>query len=855
MSGFMQQASLSTKASSPAEPSETRGGEAGDALLAAVAAVQTTLRGLFAHAELFDAQAAADVQRTVDSVERRLGREELSVVVVGERRSGKSTLLDAIIGDRLLGGARAELAIVTYLRRRQVPSYKARFASGQVDDFSRRAPDRTSEFTQAQDKLEQALAEVERRASAARAELGQAQGARERAENDARQAVTGAEGAQRFANDKRSELDRTQQEAASLDQSVTELELAIPEAVRTPPPRWALWSRLMFALFVLFKRELWRRYQALLAERAVIQVRLIARQAEVEQARQARLLAEAEIEPLGVGFEQARAQSLEIEHTLRDTELERERLQSELEVQQSRREHHESERWRQFFADLHALAKKPGLVELSIDYPAKLLPEDVTIVDIPGMVSESAPEWSIIREQADGCILVSELDRAVSESAKQFLRQLREVVPHVLLVLTKMDQAFQAATARGDDDPWAQVELARRIGTRRFARELKRDPESVLSVSVAAEVALTQRASELAQRFEGEIAKLFLLLRHERALILGARAAGAIRRCIAGIGAAEERAERLYRERIKALEQTRTPEPAAFRKELLEKAEPSIEAAALQAIEAASTVLQQGFLLLRRRAEQEVDACPNIGKLVERAELLEHELPRGISDVHEQAMLELESGIERAVSSIEQGLFDAMRQRYQLLHEVRRSMASSHRLEMAAAEAPSLAGVADEVRQAVGAFTKGRYALGASGVLSGAAAGAFIHPWLGSTLGGALGGLLSFVRRESGLRERTMNVFRSALARQLDVYFAELRSREADARSTIRQALERSLERVMVRFGRFIAEPLEAERQAIETEQKKLAELEQLGQDVRANDQELERLLEVAGQVSVGLCR
>jgi hypothetical protein len=97
--------------------------------------------------------------------------------------------------------------------------------------------------------------------------------------------------------------------------------------------------------------------------------------------------------------------------------------------------------------------KKLGLVELSIDYPARLLPSDVTIIDVPGTLAEGAPQWNAIREEVDGCILVSELDRAVSESAKRLLRWLRDVVPHLLLVLTKVDQAFAKAVRSGRRRP------------------------------------------------------------------------------------------------------------------------------------------------------------------------------------------------------------------------------------------------------------------------------------------------------------------------------------------------------------------------------------------------------------------
>src|SRR5262245_52293766 len=87
------------------DPPDSRAGEGGAALLAEVRAVQSTLRGLFEHEGLFDDTALGEVRKTVESVEARLAREELQVVVAGERHSGKSTLLDAIVGDRLLGGA------------------------------------------------------------------------------------------------------------------------------------------------------------------------------------------------------------------------------------------------------------------------------------------------------------------------------------------------------------------------------------------------------------------------------------------------------------------------------------------------------------------------------------------------------------------------------------------------------------------------------------------------------------------------------------------------------------------------------------------------------------------------------
>jgi hypothetical protein len=59
----------------------------------------------------------------------------------------------------------------------------------------------------------------------------------------------------------------------------------------------------------------------------------------------------------------------------------------------------------------------------------------------------------------------------------------------------------------------------------------------------------------------------------------------------------------------------------------------------------------------------------------------------------------------------------------------------------------------------------------------------------------------------------------------------------------------------MIRFARWIAEPLEAERQLIESEREKLAELEGLRDKLSEHDRELERLLDAARRASVGLCR
>lgn len=831
-------------------------GDEAQALTSTVRAAERTLRSVLERRQLFEAGALDDVERTVAEVDRRLTRRELRVVVLGERNSGKSTLLDAIVGDRLLGGARRQAAVVTFLRQSNAPRYRARFSSGAVDDFASREPPVLSELALAAERLEQELTEADESYRVKRSELRRAIEHHERADLDVEQARCEANGARELVDNAGIELYSLEQRAARLEATVVERARQLPRSLLEPPPAWAVWLWLWHALFVTFRRGHWQSYRALLLEREAVGARLDASREQARDAEQARLLAESDLAPLDSGAEQARTRADDVERALRAAQAERERLRAELSALRSQREHHESERFRQFLAELQTLSARPDLRELAIDYPAKSLPADVAIVDVPGLVSPSDPEWQLIREEADGCILVSELDRAVSEATKQFLRQLRQVVPHVLLALTKMDQAFQRAERRGAAQPWAEVELARRIGTRRFARELGRDPQGVLSIAVAAEAALSARGSELAQRFDSEIEKMFLLLRQERALILGARAAAALRSSARSFSAAEERAERAYRARISALEQQRTPEPEVFKQQLLRELQPGLPEAARDALAPLISSVEDGCSLLERLCQQSIAACSSPATLLQVAEQLAAELAERTREQRDSVRMELEGAVERHVARLEQGLFQAVRARYQLLHEVRRSIGSSAGLEPVMSEqTPSFEQVAAQVRERVASFRRARLALLASGSVTGAAGGAFTHVWFALPLGALLGAGLAFVRRWRPMQAEVLALLTAAVARHREATLTELRGAEQALIATIGGTVERSLERALIHFGRWIAEPLAAERQAIESEREKLVELEQLRDQVVARDLELERSLRAAADASAGLCR
>jgi hypothetical protein len=843
----------------PLRPQLASVGRQGDELSATVEAALVTLRKLSLHAAFFETAALATVERTVIEVERRLARQELRVIVVGERQSGKSTLLDAIVGNRLLGGARGRSSLITAIRCRESPRYLARFASGETEDFSERVPDRSPEFVEAAAQLRQSLADAKGRCAAARTEFRRALELREDSQSALTNARAEAEGAREGAGAATSWLTGLQSEVSRIETALAEVERHVPKVLQRTPPRWAFLAQWLVRLcFELFKRQILARYRALVTDRREIGVKLLEGRERAAASTKEQIEAQARLEDCSTSLGAAETRARESERALRAVETGRDAIAAELDVLRSELEHYESDRRRQFLDDVRDLCGEPGrergLVELSLDYPVRLLPHDVTIIDMPGMLSDDASEWNAIREDVDGCILVSELDRGVSESAKRLLRRVRDIVPHLLLVLTKVDQAFAEAVSRGEKDPWERVEHARRIGTRRFARELGRDADSVLSVAVSAEGALRPQETELTRRFEGEIAKLFQLLRHERALILGARAASAVRRCIAGITESEQRAERAYRERIAELEQQRLPPPEVFADERLAAAHEAIAGAARHAVAQGVSTMQTGLPNLKRLAASRFDSSRRRRDLIDAAEGLSKALSEQATGIRRLAHLAVQTEIEQGSRAIVTGLLDDLRRRYYVVSKVNDPPESTPQIGATDHDVHELASMAVDIRDAVHSFQRQRYMLAAAGMLLGAVAGACVQPWIG-ILGAMIGTLLWFARPKSKLRERTAGLAAAAIDGLERRYIDELRSLEPSMVSAIRDKSKRSLERAIVRHEQSIAGPIEAEQRAIDSERDKLSALEQLKVELAQHDREIERRVHAAADASVGLCR
>jgi hypothetical protein len=542
-----------------------------------------------------------------------------------------------------------------------------------------------------------------------------------------------------------------------------------------------------------------------------------------------------------------------------------ETLQHEADELRREVERSRSERKRRFVSDVRALCnmedRGKDVVELEIDYPAWLLPDDILLIETPGVTSHdvgaSERAWRAIRERADTCIVVSELEHAVSGDTQRFLQPLREAVPHAILLLTKMDEMQGAAPLDGDGNPGEQVERARKIGTRRFAREMGRDPSTVLSVIVAAEETLRGAPSSEPdrQRFEADVATLFTLLRYERALILGASSGSIMRRCIRDLSEAEEPTALAHRDRIASLEAQRIPDPDQFYREQMTSVDHAIAENAKSVVTGAVSVLRENTDLARVECRTKIAACKTKADLSQLAAQLAEMMTSRLALARDVVRSHFDAQADRGTQDLERNVLQALRERYYILHEVKRPADLRVVVDAPLVKPAPPAHLATHFEGIVRSFDRVRMGFGIGGAILGAALGTLILPGIGSLVGALLGGLATFARTLGTLRRDFSAACDESIAGLEREMATQIVAMEPSVATVVRTSLAKSLEHALARFAHFIDEPIEEERAAIEREREKLDELKKLTQRLREQDFRLELLMKRATDASVGLCR
>jgi GTP-binding protein EngB required for normal cell division len=523
---------------------------------------------------------------------------------------------------------------------------------------------------------------------------------------------------------------------------------------------------------------------------------------------------------------------------------------------------HPEARHHQFVRDLHELTdmaqRGAQVVELTLTYPAMHLPKGLLIVDTPGANTDHAENqaraWQAVRELADGCVLLSDLQQVMSRSTRDFLQELRQVVPHVVLVLTKADKALENAMD-GAESAEEQLEEARRIGVRRFATEMGRDPSEVLSLAVAAEPVLRASSPEAPEvgRFHAELDRLFRLIQEERALMLGARAAGTLAGCVRRIAEAQARAEATYAERVARMEAQRIQAPAEFKRQHVAKARPVAMERAVTLVEEAAHGFRLALARVETRWSLKIASAVSLEELKARLPEWTAEHGREVDALARDAQAGLEQRLGAALQTLVLNAHDELRERYRLAQGGTMTAAPLP-LELLLPVAGDFGvGLRSGLAGTVEAFESDVAKLRAGGAAAGAVIGSMIAPGLGTALGAALGSMAGRLFGLDMLKEDCQAQIQSGLAEADRTVTARLREARTAYEAALLRRFEEALGAALERFHQAIADLQAAEARRLDAARADLSSLVALGGALRAHEAAIARLSAEAVRHSAGL--
>lgn len=513
----------------------------------------------------------------------------------------------------------------------------------------------------------------------------------------------------------------------------------------------------------------------------------------------------------------------------------------------------EAELRSRFAADVRALtdmrSSSGEVALLEITWPAPRLPADIVLLDTPGVNTDEAQNveraWRALEVYADGCLLLSDMQQAMSASTLDFLSKIRDIVPHVALVLTKVDRAAANADEVGGD-PVEEVAEARRVAERRFAEQSGRDPGEILSFAVAAEPALQGGDPAAAQAFEAEIARLFAVLRQERSVVIASRAAAAFQRAAASLEKAASHAQEGYARHIAALNAQRIPAPDAFVAGEIVRLEPAIARRAAVIVDLLVRDLPGALLEMDAELCAHIQQSPNRDALAALTDQLELVARRSLDGALREMQRRAGRWLDQAWMALLPQALAALRERYQIVEE---SRAADARFQ---GELPDLRDIAGALDLNLSALSDGR----GDDPLRWGAAGAVVSGIVGLTqrselslplaVAAGISGLASLLSPLDSEKKALCAQVSATLERSRQALEQQVRAATPSVANALRTQIEEALLDATKRFSGWIASVIEAEERHILAERERLGELDVLVDELRQREERLR-----AGMVEV----
>ncbi len=841
------------------------------ALLREVQESLQALAELEPHGEQLGEPTIQRMRDTVAEIRQRLAREEVFVCVVGEQKAGKSTFLNAILGMPLLGTAVRECTgTVTYIRPASRPGYRARLQSGQWEDFAEKFPDQQEAFTAKLHELDQKLQHCDHVEATYPSKRDQLTQRLQHLQRTLQTQSQDLERTDRNAREQEAWLAQITDETRTLGSKLKETEKDVPWRYRRATGWQAAGHRMGRFLIRRTSEPHWEAYLADTARWEQQQTEIARLAADLQTARQLAQESRLAVDHTQQEIETTKQQLAEVCQTLDALPaLRAHSQQARAEQGRALREYSE-QRFEQFREAVKPLTdmnhRGSEVQELHLFVPTQRLPAGMVLIDTPGVNTTTEENqqraWKAIQDHADACLLISDLTQTVSESTREFVRRIRRVTPHLLLVLTKRDVVLRNAMLSGGD---AEEELAEaiQVGRSRFAAEVGRAEEEVLTFAVAAQPALQESLSPphtgpASAAFNEELSRIYAVVGAERSIAITAKSASLLRNVHHDSAAKISAADQAYQQRIETLMQQRVDNPVALVNQRITDLVPQIRQTGEEISKLVREQLRDKLTALREVTVQQVEAATDLMQLSKAVKEFQESVPTKLQHISIECRQQVDAQFADSLADLVNAVRDPLRQRYQISQSI---AATGPQQKMSVQVLTPLASLSlsnqtQAVLKKIKVHISGHQSLGigigrlASQAITprGASGTALL---IGAGIAATQAAMLA--RKFPGLRESTI----AKVAEMLDELIAQATSEATLGATATEQQLGRQLTQIvwqdLQHFQQWIEAVIQREQQLLAGEQQKLAHLRFQIEKLQQQDARLLALLEQATTVCHGL--
>jgi hypothetical protein len=486
------------------------------------------------------------------------------------------------------------------------------------------------------------------------------------------------------------------------------------------------------------------------------------------------------------------------------------------------------------------------------DYPARHVPEGLTLMDLPCPPWAGAPAFEKMRarvaREVDALVVVADVAKPPSEATASLVRALSDFVPVPLVVLTKADGPLQLVADEPNDRVATRIDRMRREAFDRVADALGANVGRPSCIAVAAEAALDPQpeSSVLADHFRAAIGALRARFESEGPVVVAWRDALRMRAGLAELSRAQAREEESSRKRLSRLESSPIPDPEEFRRRLLAGLEGAIEEGADQVLAAAIDGLHAAIEGLRSEWTERIASGTSRAELDAPIAAIDESAAGRIAEALEQTAELVARESHDATERLQAWAVEEIHAHYRVLRRLGEEALAPVASELTREDLERELLAAQPFDGAKAAFEKQRVGYGLGGVAAGAALGTFIAPGIGTAVGAVLGVFAGLLKGTDSLKHECLAKIDACLDDAESYARAQLQGKRSHLSRVIRVALDEAVEEALRRLDDAIRRLMTVERKAIERERTKLANLGDARLAREACDERLARVVEKA---------